>query len=152
MITVELQNVAPGYKVPSESSFQTWAQAFETHPLNIQEINQIVALRIVDEKEIMELNALYRKKQGATNVLSFPSELHEDVNIPFMGDVVICAPVVIKEALKQGKTEQSHWAHMTVHGILHLQGYDHENDADAEQMESIEIQIMSKLGFENPYI
>jgi len=147
MITVELQNAASDYTVPDESLFQSWASAIET-----SQYDQIVALRIVDEKEISELNALYRKKQGATNVLSFPAELHKDVDIPFIGDVVICAAVVIKEAQQQSKSEQSHWAHMMVHGILHLQGYDHEDDNDAEQMESKEIQIMSKLGFDNPYI
>ena len=147
MVTVELQNAAPQFSVPTEAQFQSWAQAIETAENN----NQMVALRIVDEKEMTKLNTQYRKKTGPTNVLSFPSELHDDIDIPFMGDVVICAPVVIKEAKQQGKTEQSHWAHMTVHGILHLQGYDHMNEADAQQMESIEIQIMRKFGFENPY-
>ena len=122
MIIVELQNAASDYNVPDESLFQSWASAIETSLYD-----QIVALRIVDENEISELNALYRKKQEATNVLSFPAELHEDVDIPFIGDVVICAAVVIKEAQQQSKSEQSHWAHMTVHGILHLQAHPYKD-------------------------
>ncbi len=147
MVTLELQNAALDYEVPDAAEFQTWGEAIHTP----QNKHQLAAVRIVDEKEMTSLNGRYRHKQGATNVLSFPAELHEDVNIPFIGEVVICAPVVINEAIQQGKIAQSHWAHMTVHGILHLQGYDHLNEADATQMESLEIQVMNTLGFNNPY-
>ena len=148
MIKVELQNAATQFEVPEEAQFQCWAQAIESSQSN----DQTVAIRIVDEEEMTELNCQYRQKVGPTNVLSFPSGLHEDVDIPFMGDVIICAPIVIKEAKEQGKQTLSHWAHMTVHGILHLQGYDHMNEAEAEQMESLEVQVMRTLGIENPYL
>jgi probable rRNA maturation factor len=108
-------------------------------------------LRIVDEAEMTGLNEQYRKKSGPTNVLSFPADLPQGVNSPFLGDIIICAPVVAKEAKDQGKSLDSHWAHMTVHGILHLQGYNHIDNTEAEQMESLEIKIMQQLGFANPY-
>ncbi len=147
MVTIELQNAAPHANVPARSQFECWAQAIRSAEDRPQE----VAVRIVDEEEMTRLNQHYRHKAGPTNVLSFPAELPADIDLPFLGDVVICAPVVIDQARQQGKPEQSHWAHMIVHGILHLQGYDHINEADARQMESLEIQIMQQLGFENPY-
>jgi len=147
MVAIELQNAAPEFNIPDESEFQSWAKKIDTS----ENDQQIVALRIVDEEEMSKLNSQYRQKAGPTNVLSFPADLHEEIDIPFIGDVVVCAPVVIKESVDQGKSEISHWAHMTVHGILHLQGYDHINETDAEQMESIEIRVMNELGFENPY-
>lgn len=147
MVKIELQNVALDYITPDQGLFETWAQAIQVDA----EITPIVALRIVDESEMTHLNSHYRQKQGPTNVLSFPADLPEQVDIPFIGDVVICAPVVIQEALKQGKSEQSHWAHMVVHGILHLLGYDHESDAAAKQMELLEINTLQQLGFNNPY-
>ena len=134
--------------VPSEENFQTWSAAVPSNDNQRQE----VFLRIVDEQEMTQLNTQYRKKACPTNVLSFPADLHEEVDIPFLGDVIICAPVVDKEASEQGKSTLSHWAHMTVHGILHLQGYDHMNDAEAAEMEQLEIQILRKLGFDNPYV
>lgn len=106
---------------------------------------------IVDREEITTLNSQYRKKNKATNVLSFPYEPLPGVDIPLLGDVVICAEVVNDEARAQGKTAQQHWAHMVVHGALHLLGYDHIDDKDAQQMETMEIRILSQLGFPNPY-
>ncbi len=147
MVSVELQNVVNQFAVPDKSHFETWALAIPT-PNNE---SQVATIRIVDEPEMIDLNSQYRQKDGPTNVLSFPAQLHKDVDIPFIGDVVICAPVVINEAKQQGKVEESHWAHMTVHGILHLQGYDHVNEKDAQHMESLETQILNNLGFENPY-
>ena len=147
MVAVELQNVVNQFAVPDKSHFETWALAIPT-PNNE---SQVATIRIVDEPEMIDLNSQYRQKDGPTNVLSFPAQLHKDVDIPFIGDVVICAPVVINEAKQQGKVEESHWAHMTVHGILHLQGYDHVNEKDAQHMESLETQILNNLGFENPY-
>lgn len=147
MVSVELQNVVNQFAVPDKSHFETWALAIPTP----NDESQVATIRIVDEPEMIDLNSQYRQKDGPTNVLSFPAQLHKDVDIPFIGDVVICAPVVINEAKQQGKVEESHWAHMTVHGILHLQGYDHVNEKDAQHMESLEIQILNNLGFENPY-
>jgi len=145
MIKVEVQFAASTADIPDEGKFQLWLDAVEVNS------EQQVSLRIVDEAEMTQLNGQYRKKTGSTNVLSFPAELPEGVDVPFLGDIIICAPVVAKEAADQGKSLDSHWAHMTVHGILHLQGYDHINEAEAEQMESLEIKIMHKLGFSNPY-
>ena len=102
-------------------------------------------------EEITALNSQYRKKNRATNVLSFPYEPLPGVAIPLLGDVVICAEVVNDEALAQGKTAEQHWAHMIVHGALHLLGYDHVDENDAQHMESMEIQILSQLGIPDPY-
>lgn len=148
MINVEVQLAASDQEVPSEDLFQKWASAIDVN----SEQDQSISLRIVDEAEMIQLNSQYRKKTGTTNVLSFPADLPEGVDIPFLGDIIICAPVVAKEAADQGKSLDSHWAHMTVHGILHLQGYDHIDEAEAEQMECLEANIMNKLGFENPYV
>lgn len=148
MVALTVQFAVNHIAIPDEENFQAWASAIEIN----HDMSQEVAMRIVDEHEMEQLNLKYRKKSGATNVLSFPSNLHQEVDIPFLGDVVICAPIVEKEAHEQGKSSDSHWAHMTVHGILHLKGYDHLNDAEAAKMEQLEIQILQKLGFDNPYI
>tara|TARA_R110002096_G_scaffold177599_4_gene354210 strand:+ start:393 stop:833 length:441 start_codon:yes stop_codon:yes gene_type:complete len=146
MIQVEVQYATSADGIPCEDTFRSWVGKVEV------ESTQEVALRIVDEAEMTQLNQQYRKKSGVTNVLSFPAELPDGVDVPFLGDIIICAPVVAREAADQGKLLDSHWAHMVVHGILHLQGYDHIDDAEAEQMESLEIKIMHLLGFANPYV
>lgn len=112
-----------------------------------------VTIRIVDLDEMTELNQAYRHKKGPTNVLSFPAELPEEAanEFPILGDIVICAEVVNQEAVQQHKSPHSHWAHMVVHGIFHLLGYDHVKDDEAEEMERREIEVMQKLGFANPY-
>jgi probable rRNA maturation factor len=114
-------------------------------------------IRIVDEQESAELNGQYRHKQGPTNVLSFPFEWPEGLDISasegvLLGDLVICAPVVEREALEQHKSLTDHWAHMIVHGLLHLLGYDHIEEEEAEEMETKEIAILNKLHIQNPYI
>lgn len=148
MITLEMQFVAAAQELPNEEMFQSWARAIETNSAQDQE----VSVRIVDESEMTLLNEQYRKKQGSTNVLSFPADLPPSVDVPFLGDIVICAPVVVREATEQGKSCDMHWAHMLVHGILHLQGYDHIDETEALQMERLETEIMHKLGFDNPYV
>ncbi|MCK9619005.1 MAG: rRNA maturation RNase YbeY [Methylobacter sp.] len=110
-----------------------------------------IVVRIVDEQESAELNEQYRHKSGATNILSFPVDLPEGIELDLLGDLVICAPVVEKEALEQGKTLTHHWAHIIVHGVLHLLGYDHIEDDEAELMENKEIAILNKLLIDNPY-
>jgi len=115
-----------------------------------------IVVRIVDEPESAQLNEYYRHKQGPTNILSFPFEMPEGLDVPDMelnllGDLVICAPVVEREALEQHKMPEHHWAHMIVHGVLHLLGYDHNGDEEAELMESKEIAILKKLKINNPY-
>lgn len=111
-----------------------------------------LTVRIVAEDESRALNGRYRGKETETNVLSFPAELPEGIDLPLLGDIVICAPVVAAEAAAQGKPEKAHWAHLTVHGVLHLLGYDHQHEAEAGVMESLEIRLLESLGFPNPYV
>lgn len=110
-----------------------------------------ISLRLVDVQEMSALNETYRGKAGPTNVLSFPADLPADLGLPFLGDIVICAPVVRKEAAQQSKALDAHWAHMAVHGTLHLLGYDHDNDAEAAEMEALESRILNTLDFACPY-
>ncbi|QDJ12527.1 rRNA maturation RNase YbeY [Mergibacter septicus] len=110
-----------------------------------------MTIRIVDEAESQMLNHTYRGKDYPTNVLSFPFESPSEVALPLLGDLVICRQVVEREALEQNKPILAHWAHMVVHGSLHLLGYDHIDDAEAEEMESLEQDIMQQLGFADPY-
>lgn len=135
-----LQLASQAADVPSAALFKRWVRA-------ALRVETSLTIRIVDEEEGRQLNASYRGKDYATNVLTFP--LTEEPLL--MGDIVICAPVVAKEAIEQGKPLLAHYAHMTVHGVLHLHGYDHEVDAQAELMEAMEVVIMQKLGFVNPY-
>lgn len=134
-------------RVPAASEFRKWVRA----SLARRRKDAEVSLRIVAEDEIAQLNWRYRHKRGATNVLSFPAELGPGAPTPLLGDVVICAPVVAREAREQHKPPQAHWAHMTVHGTLHLLGFDHLEDAEAEVMETAETEIMARLGFRDPY-
>lgn len=133
--------------LPSKKQIERWVSSVLGHRHDRGEL----AVRIVDTDEIKELNLKYRGKCQPTNVLSFPFEAPPGIHTKILGDVVICAPIVRKEARDQEISETAHWAHMVVHGVLHLQGYDHENDADAEKMESLESQIMHVLGFADPY-
>lgn len=110
-----------------------------------------VSVRLVSEAEMSELNAAWRGQHKSTNVLSFPAELPADVDHPLLGDIVICAAVVTREARDQHKTDAAHWSHMLVHGSLHLLGYDHELDAEAEAMENMETLILEQLGYPCPY-
>ncbi|MCW8901067.1 MAG: rRNA maturation RNase YbeY [Gammaproteobacteria bacterium] len=110
-----------------------------------------LTVRFVSEEESAELNEQYRHKTGATNVLSFPFEAPAEVELNLLGDLVICSDVVKKQAKEQQKQELAHWAHMIVHGMLHLLGYDHQTDAEANIMETKEIHILSQLGYSDPY-
>lgn len=135
-----LQLVSQATDVPAEAVFRRWVRA-------ALRVDTSLTIRIVDAEEGRALNGAYRGRDYATNVLTFP--LTEEPYL--MGDIVICAPVVAREAIEQGKPLLAHYAHMTVHGVLHLHGYDHEVDAQAELMEAMEIAVMQKLGFANPY-
>ena len=133
--------------MPSAVSFRKWVAA----ALNGRIREADLAIRVVDAKEGQSLNRHYRGKDYATNVLSFPVDLPEGVDLPMLGDLVICAPVVAREAKEQGKPLASHYAHLTVHGVLHLLGLDHEDEREAEAMEQIEREILSALGYPDPY-
>ncbi|MBP8227286.1 MAG: rRNA maturation RNase YbeY [Pararheinheimera sp.] len=148
-ITLDLQLASEAPDLPTEAQFQQWLEAAI---LPFQDVAE-VTVRIVDEAESQQLNFDYREKDKPTNVLSFPFELPPGVEeLPLLGDLVICAQVVAAEAVEQGKELNHHWAHMVVHGCLHLLGFDHINDADAEEMEAEEILILQQLGIKNPYI
>lgn len=135
--------------VPQKSLLRKWAQFALQRKRDAGEIT----IRIVDSEEMSVLNSTYRKKTGPTNVLSFPFDIPEGVvlDVPILGDIVICAEVVNDEAISQGKNQDAHWAHMIIHGVFHLLGYDHEMDSDAIIMESLEIETLQHLGFANPY-
>lgn len=137
-----------GFDVPNIECLQAAIQAC----LDATERCGELSLSIVDNDESRELNAQYRGKDKPTNVLSFPAEFPEGVDVDWLGDLVVCAPVVEQEAHEQGKTLEAHWVHMTVHGTLHLLGFDHIVDAEAEEMESLETDILVKLGYPPPYI
>jgi probable rRNA maturation factor len=144
-----------GEALPSATDLRRWANAaFAALPSRFRNAPQMT-LRIVSEAEITQLNTHYRHKPMATNVLSFPFQappgLPPAAVPPALGDVVICAAVVAREARQQHKTPASHWAHMVVHGTLHLLGYDHMNDAEAQEMEALEAQILARLGYPDPY-
>jgi probable rRNA maturation factor len=139
----------PRAGLPSAVSFRRWADAALAAAKRRKQAE--LAIRIVGTREGRRLNRDYREKDYATNVLSFPAELPPGVALPLIGDLAICAPVVVREAKEQGKPVRDHWAHMTVHGVLHLLGYDHLDDAEAEAMEALEARILAKLGIEDPY-
>jgi len=140
-LNLSVQYASDENQLPSRNQFRKWVKA-------ALRVDTEVTIRIVDTKEARALNETYRGKDYATNVLTFP--LTEEPHL--IGDVIICAPVVIEEANAQKKSLEAHFAHLTVHGILHLHGYDHETDAQAALMESIETTTLIKLGYQNPYV
>ncbi len=147
-IILDLQLATEAKDLPTESQIQQWLEA-AILPFQLE---AEVTVRIVDEAESQQLNFDYREKNKPTNVLSFPFECPPGIELPLLGDLVICAQVVAQEAAEQNKTLSAHWAHMVVHGCLHLLGFDHINDDDATEMEAEEIQILAELGFADPYL
>ena len=133
--------------MPDESAFQKWLDQLSKH-LNV---SGEVCINVVDSTESQHLNLTYRGKDKPTNVLSFPADLPDFVESTHLGDLAICAEVVALEAREQGKPVLNHWAHMTIHGCLHLLGYDHINDDDAAQMEALEIELLAALNIPDPY-
>ena len=147
-VDLEVQRATTSATTPDDEHFQLWAETTLANECTL-------AIRIVDEEEGRRFNREYRGKDYATNVLSFPSELPEGlpsgIKQSQLGDLLICAPVVAREAKQQGKPEVEHWAHLTIHGVLHLMGYDHERSADALVMETLETEILAKLDIPDPY-
>lgn len=146
-LALDLQIAIDSDRLPSQAQFETWVRLALGNTMLVAELT----IRLVDKRESQMLNHTYRGKDKPTNVLSFPFESPAEVELPLLGDLVICVPVVETEALQQNKTLESHWAHMVVHGCLHLLGYDHIDDAEAEEMESLETQLIESIGFPNPY-
>jgi len=146
-ITLDLQNDDAFDNLPEARRFQTWVEAALQQ--DYAELQQTV--RIVDAAESRDLNYRYRGKDSPTNVLAFPSDSGY-LGYACLGDLVICAPVVATEAAEQGKAEEAHWAHLVVHGMLHLQDFDHQDAAQTRKMETLEIKILDGLGYNNPYI
>jgi probable rRNA maturation factor len=142
-----------GLNLPEKTTIERWILA-ALSTANATGDNQLT-VRVVDEVEIKTLNETYRHKSGVTNVLSFPFDVPPDVPLAFignlLGDIVVCAPVVQREAQQQQKPLQHHWAHMLVHGTLHLLGYDHLSEQQAEEMEAMEVEVLSEFGIPNPY-
>lgn len=156
MLTLDIENASNQQTgIPSDDAFAQWVNETlavtgknTTHTL-LDDAE--VSIRIVSTQESQTLNNTYRGKDKPTNVLSFPSDLPDDIQAPLLGDIVICEAIVRQESTEQGKPLQNHWAHLTVHGLLHLLGFDHINDTDAEEMETLEVSILAQLDISNPY-
>lgn len=149
MYQIIIQRTVDKTLTPPSSLLRKWAKKALSQQIESAEIT----IRIVDKQEMSELNSKYRHKEGPTNVLSFPFAISEevDIDISILGDIIICAEIVNQEALDQGKSKEAHWAHMIVHGVFHLFGFDHETDHEAAVMESLEIKTLKTLGFADPY-
>ncbi|MDR7090266.1 rRNA maturation RNase YbeY [Cellvibrio fibrivorans] len=145
---IDIESNSQSQQIPAVADLERWISvALQSQKLAEAE----VSVYIVDEDESQELNAQYRGRDYPTNVLSFPADIAEEVGVPLLGDLVVCAPVVEREAQEQGKTLQAHWAHMLIHGTLHLVGFDHIDDDEAEAMETLETLILTSLGYPAPY-
>lgn len=154
MLDIELQWAITDRELPTIEQCKKWVKASLQGARGSEAIE--LTIRIVDESESQQLNSEYRGKDKPTNVLSFefeqpPGLVDLGEELPYLGDLVICSAVVEREAKAQNKSLEAHWAHMMVHGTLHLQGYDHIEEKEAQEMEALEIKILQKLGFDNPY-
>ena len=150
MNKVDFQVIFKSSEQPNQQQIQYWIDTV----LENSEENTEIVVRIVDEQESAQLNENYRHRSGPTNILSFPFEAPEieGFTSELLGDLVICAPVLEREAIEQQKNIFDHWAHIIVHGVLHLLGYDHIDETEAEEMENIEIALLKKMNINNPYI
>lgn len=152
MITVILLDDIEFPRTPTVEKFQAWVDAVEAMiPEKFPDHCDEICISIVDQATIAELNKAYRDKEGPTNVLSFTYEPMPGITQTSLGDCVICPEIIEAEAVSQHKTVESHWAHLTIHSVLHLLGYDHIKEDEATTMETLEIQLLNKLGFNNPY-
>jgi len=145
-ITLDFENTT-NHLVPNGAQFETWIQAALSAPYQ----NAELSICIIDEVEMTELNHQFRDKNKSTNVLSFPADIPPEVEINLLGDIAICAEVIEREATAQGKDTEAHYAHMAIHGALHLAGYDHIEDDEARKMEALETKLLNALGFPDPY-
>jgi probable rRNA maturation factor len=173
-VIVEVQNASSESKLPAQHIFTDWVNTvlqylekeerkqakgephqpdYSPFPSPLLFTYQYIELtiRLVDENEALKLNHKWRQHSYPTNILSFPLECSLDLQIPLLGDLVICAPIVTREAAEQHKSGAAHWAHLVIHGTLHLLGYDHIDETQAQIMESLEIKILQNLGYPNPY-
>ncbi len=146
--TVEIQ-IATKRKTPTKQEVTTWVDLTLSH---LQQSNKSLTIRVIDSNEMFKLNKDFCGKDSSTNVISFPFAAHFMTDSDYLGDIAICAEVIMHEAHKQHKTYQAHFAHMVIHGILHLLGFNHITNIEVEKMENIEIALLAKLGFDNPYI
>ncbi|MDZ4019835.1 rRNA maturation RNase YbeY [Pseudomonas sichuanensis] len=147
MLELDLQRATDAAS-PDDALFRRWCEL----ALRQRSADSEMTIRLVDEAEGRELNHTYRHKDYATNVLSFPADVPDDLlDIPLLGDLVICVAVVEREAQEQGKSPEAHWAHLVIHGCLHLLGYDHIDDDEAEEMEALERELLAELGHPDPY-
>ena len=147
-IKITLQTIASNTFIPSRYFLQRWVNKALSKQVTSNQVN----IRLVSDKESAELNYRYRHKKGPTNILSFPFEPPPGISSAFLGDLVVCAALVNQQAKQQAKTRLAHWAHLIIHGCLHLIGYDHIHNQDANKMETLEIRLLKELGYENPYI
>lgn len=147
MNLIDIQRVFETDSQPSDAQLELWVNTI----LAKTEDDIELTIRIVDESESAQLNETYRHKKGATNILSFPFEVPDGVDLNLLGDLVICASVLEYEAVEQNKPLHNHWAHIVIHGVLHLLGYDHIDDIDAQEMEAKEMTLLQTLSIPNPY-
>jgi probable rRNA maturation factor len=150
-LNLTVQYVYDNNSLPKYTDFELWTKTVLKYQNNINNKTIEVNIRIVDEIESAELNQTWRNKQGATNVLSFPLDFDEN-HLKILGDIIICAPIVIQEAQKQNKQLKAHWSHLVIHGLLHLLGHDHIENLAAEMMENLEIKFLQQLKYPNPYL
>ena len=144
---LDIQIESQATQLPNRQQFQTWADLVLDNP----SVYSSLVIRIIDESEMTEFNQKYRHKQGSTNILSFPFDPPSEIANDYLGDLLVCAPVVEREALAQHKKLEHHWAHIIIHGLLHLLGYDHIDDQEAKKMEQLEINLLKKITIKNPY-
>jgi probable rRNA maturation factor len=146
-IELDLQIASTADYLPTIIQFQSWVNAV----LSNYQANSELTIRIVDEEESAILNSKYRNKSGPTNVLSFPADIPSKFDCPLLGDIIICAPVIAYQAREYNKDLMAHWAHIVVHGVLHLLGYSHYTEQEANKMEALEISALAKFGYPSPY-